>query len=115
MNESSSFNFEEWAELARNNPEAFEQRRKEVIEEAIAQSPEAIQQRLRCIQWRVDMERMRYKDPLVACARIYNMMWELVYKDGGLLDALNQLGEYNVDEQGEIKEKKRAKILAFKS
>lgn len=79
--------FDEWAALARTDPEAFEQRRREAIEAYIASVPEEHRQRLRGVQFRVDMERARASNPLSATIRISNMMWSAF---GELREALNQ-------------------------
>ncbi len=79
--------FDEWAALARTDPEAFEQRRRDAIESYIATVPEEYRQRLRGVQFRVDMERARASNPLSATIRISNMMWSAF---GELRDALNQ-------------------------
>lgn len=70
------FDFDEWAKLAKDDPDAFERRRREAIEAVIAKAPDAEQQRLRGLQFRIDMERQRASNPLSACVRINNMMWE---------------------------------------
>ncbi len=87
----STIEFEAWAELAENDPPAFEDLRQAAIEEAIQQAPLGSQQRLRGLQWRIDQERRRARTPLAACIRISQMMWESVTGDGGLLQALRGL------------------------
>jgi len=87
------FDFDEWANLARQDAAAFEQRRREVIEQFIAEAPEHLRERLRRLQWRIDAERSRYKHPLKSCVMIYNMMWDTVYGEHGLLPALNALSD----------------------
>ncbi len=87
----SSVEFEAWADLAENDPPAFEDLRQAAIEEAIQQAPAGSQQRLRGLQWRIDQERRRARTPLAACIRISQMMWESVTGDGGLLQALRGL------------------------
>lgn len=104
----ASFDFNEWSELARNDPDAFEARYRALVEDTIMKAPEDIQPRLRCLQWRVDMERRKHKSPLGACLAIYRMMWDSVYGERGLLDALNSLSRNEV-------ELKPAKVLAFRT
>lgn len=70
------FEFDEWARLAKEDPDAFERRRKAAIEAVIASAPMAEQQRLRGLQFRIDMERSRASTPLSACIRINRMMWD---------------------------------------
>jgi hypothetical protein len=87
----ASFNFDDWARLAKSDPEAFERKRRETLEAVIDNAPAAMQTRLRGLQWRVDMERSRAKSANSSCVEIYRMMWEKVYGEGGLLDALDGL------------------------
>lgn len=87
------FNFDDWAELAQRDAEAFERRRQEAIEALIAEAPEHLRARLHRLQWRIDAERHRYKHPLKSCVVIFNMMWDSVYGDHGLLRALNALND----------------------
>jgi len=114
---STSFNFDYWCDLAKNNPAKFEQKRSAAIKEMIATAPKAeTRDRLKKLQWRVDAERKISKNPMQACLKIYNMMMEKVYGDDGLLYSLNTLLEYNTGkiadcEKGAIK--KSADILAF--
>jgi hypothetical protein len=85
------FDFDEWASLARQDPQGFEVRRQEAIEQLILAAPEHLQPRLRRLQWRIDMERRRHDNPLGACIGIYGMMIESVYGEHGLLPALRRL------------------------
>lgn len=111
------FDFDYWAELAKNDPVQFEEKRSAAIEEMIATAPQAAtRDRLRKLQWRVDAERRTSKNPTQACLRIYNMMWEKVYGGDGLLHSLNTLLEYNAGKMADNKEKKEqksAEILIF--
>ncbi len=83
--------FEEMAHLAQHDPQTFESRRQELIEEAITQAPPDRQKRLRALQWRIDMERQRAKTPLGACLKIYDMLWDFIYAPGGFLEAVEKL------------------------
>lgn len=84
----SDFDFEEWALLAKTDPQAFEAKREEAIALFIAGASPRMQSRLRGLQWRVDMDRRRASNPLSSCMRIFNQMWKSVYDERGLLDAL---------------------------
>ena len=83
------FDFDAWKELAEQDPEAFERKRREAIEAAIAQAPPQMRQRLTGLQWRIEMERSKSRNPTQSFLRIYKMMWQSVYGENGLLDALN--------------------------
>lgn len=82
------FDFQEWASLAKDDPDAFERKRREAIEAYIARTPEAEQQRLRGLQFRIDMERQRASNPLSACIRINKMMMDQFTTLRGALDEL---------------------------
>lgn len=89
------FDFEDWASLAQNDPDAFEAKRQEMINQLIEGAPEDLRQRLRSFQWRIDMERSRSANPLQACIRISNMMWDLIYADRGFLWSLQAMSDPN--------------------
>ena len=89
--DNSSFDFDQWMALAQSDPEAFEARRREVLQAEIAKAPEAYRQRLTGLQWRIDIERGRCKNSLVSAQKVFGMMWKQVYGPGGLADALNGL------------------------
>ena len=69
-----NFDFDEWAMLARTAPDEFEQRRRAVIESLISSSDHV--RRLRGLQWRIDLEISRARNPMDACVRLSNMMWD---------------------------------------
>lgn len=82
------FDFDEWAMLAKTDPTAFAQRRADLIEAVIANAPLERQPQLRRLQWRIDMERQRCSNPMHACIHLFNKMWDSVYSERGLLNAL---------------------------
>jgi len=86
---TQEFDFESWMALAQTDPEGFEMRRQEEIESAIMKAPELMRDRLRGLQWRIDMERRRCKTPLAACVRLNSLMWDFVYAENGFLATLN--------------------------
>ena len=73
---STDFNFKEWAELAKSDPERFEARRNRVINETIRRFPDDRHEMLHRLQWRVDRIRELKKTPLAACIAISGLMWE---------------------------------------
>ena len=87
----TQFDVEEWMALAHSDPDAFEERRKHVINQTIARAPQYMQTRLHTLQWRIDMERSRASNPLSACIRLNNMMWKMVYGEKGLIAAIGDL------------------------
>ena len=89
---SEPFDFNEWKELSATDPEAFEARRRKVIEAEIRLASKKQQPRLRGLQWQIDLIRRRYKHPLVSSAKLFEMMCQKVYGENGFLDALTMSG-----------------------
>jgi hypothetical protein len=86
--------FDAWVELASTDPEQFEQQRSKVLQEAINRARHPHQrQRLQGLQWKIDMIRQNAKTPMAACVRMYDMMWDSVLGDNGMLHALSRLQE----------------------
>lgn len=83
--------FDEWASLAKADPEKFEARRRDIIEAAIARSCPNQQQRLRSLQWKIDQVRKLSPTPIAACVKISNLMWDSLAGPGGLQEKLEQL------------------------
>ena len=108
------FDFDVWASLAQTDPQAFEAKRLERIEKLIQSAPEELHQRLRSFQWRIDMERQRCSNPLQACIRISNMMWDLVYADRGFLWALQVMADPATLLKVEPAERVRAEVVRLK-
>ena len=110
---SQRFDYEEWAALARENPAGFEELRQREIEAVIATAPLRVQQRLRCLQWRIDMERQKCANPLSACLRLYSMMWDAVMDEHGFLSALQYLTNPDLTVQDWKRINRTAQILPF--
>ncbi len=70
------FDFDQMAQLFKDDPLAFEKKREEMVEELIQSAPSDLQRRLRGIQFQVDMERAKAKTPMDACLRIYGKMMD---------------------------------------
>ena len=87
--------FDDWAELAQSDPAAFERRREQAIEELIARMPEHKQQRMRCLQWKIDQVRDRAGSPMAACIKLSEMMWDSLTGPGGLKEALDRMSLEN--------------------
>lgn len=82
------FDFDYWSKLAKD-PEAFEVAREAEINKHIASINDSnAQERMRRLQWRVEMERKRSSSPLNAASRIYDMMWASVGQNIKALDEL---------------------------
>jgi hypothetical protein len=87
----ADFCFDDWAALARDDPEAFESARRAVIDSLIERAPEATRRRLRGLQWQVDQMRTRAGSSLASCMRVSALMWNSVLGPEGLVDGLEQL------------------------
>lgn len=80
--------FEELSRLARDDPQALEVLRGELINDCIGNAPEHLRLTLRRLQFRVDGIRRRSRTPLAAVVKLNLLMW------GGFLemnDALQDL------------------------
>ena len=91
--QNRAFDFNEWSQLASEDPEAFESRREQILQTAIEAMPDDRQQRMRCLQWRIDQERKQSKTPMAACIRISKMMWDNVLGEHGLLETIKQVDQ----------------------
>lgn len=85
---TTEFDFDDWKLLAESDAEAFEQRRRELLQAEIELAPASLRPRLRGLQWQIDMARARCKTPAMASERLFEMMWDQVYGDNGFLDVL---------------------------
>jgi hypothetical protein len=94
LSTANHLTFDAWVELAHSDPAEFELQRSRVLQQAIerARRPEQ-RQRLQGLQWRIDKIRECSKTPMAACVRMYDMMWDSVLGDNGMLDILNRLHE----------------------
>ena len=75
----ADFNFDEWADLAKSDPQAFEVKRKSLIDDVISQAPEEHRKRLQGIQWRLDAERKICKNDLVYLEKVYGQMIDSLF------------------------------------
>jgi len=114
MIKQDDFDFKKWSDLANTDPDAFEQHREKIINEFIMELPENKQQRMRCLQWRVDSVRRIAKTPMAACIEISKMMWDSVKGEQGLLEALHNLTDScRLDKPASQYSPVNAKILSF--
>jgi hypothetical protein len=102
--------FDQAMELARTDPAAFEEYRRNVIEALIARATERNRQHLRCLQWRIDKERERASTPFAACIKLYRMMWESFAGERGLQDTLQNAHQTHHREQPQ---RPKAKVISF--
>lgn len=93
INNSTDFDFDEMARLAKENPEAFEKKRKEMVQEVIDKSSPAIRRRMQGIQWQVDQVRSTSGSPMASCLKISKMMWDSTIGEDGLVENLEKLSK----------------------
>lgn len=87
---NTDFHFQEWAFLAKVDPEAFEIRRRKVVEQFLQNSSERQRTVGRRLQREIDANRNLIDDPQVALAAISRMLWQQV---SFLCDGLNDLSD----------------------
>ena len=109
-NEKSEFPFDFWANLAHNDPSAFEEARKRMLDSLIEAAPVRVRTRLRGLQWQIENIRSRASSPLGACVKISNMMWTNVLGEDGLAENLRGL---TVGNSAPSIPKKMAQVLPF--
>ena len=102
------FVFDSWAQLAQQDPDEFESKRKAYIQQYIEELPLERRERMQRLQWRIDMERQRASNPMSACLRLYQMMWDSFAGELGLINTLKEPDNFI-----ERKLQKKAKILPF--
>lgn len=71
---------DELSELYKNDPDLFEVRCRELIEDVISSCPPERQERLRQYQWKIDQTLSGYKDPIARMNKMVELFWEGVGK-----------------------------------
>lgn len=112
--------FEYRANLAKTDPERLERELNAEVEKVISQAPAKRQQGLRQLQWRIDMERRRAKNPTDAMVRLQRMMWRQFYAENGFVFAVKQLVKVchmteELIKESSVPDSRNAEILPFKS
>ena len=104
------FHFDYWAKLAADDPDGFEDARRQMIDSLIDSAPEHHHPRLRGLQWQVDRTRERSSSALGSCAKISNLMWDKLLGDGGLVQQIERLTH---DRELPARAAKQATVLPF--
>ncbi len=91
MNNNAEFDFDKWAKLAKENPDAYENKRQQMIQDVIGKSSPKIKRRMQGLQWQIDQVRATSSNPMASCLRISQMMWDKTIGGNGLVDHLQQL------------------------
>lgn len=76
------FDFDEWAQLAKQDKIAFEEKRANTLKQYIASraSNERDLRRLNGLQFQINMIRRKHKSPMGACIAISEMMVDKLYE-----------------------------------
>ncbi len=98
--------FEKLSKLFQDDPEEFERYRQMVIEECISKMRPESQQRARGLQFRIDNEMRKIKNPLARAAKMNTMMIESLMELEGLFKVAT--GQAEIPEEPE-----RADVLPF--
>lgn len=106
------FDFDTMMDLARTDPEEFERRRSNLLDEIIRNQPDI--DCAKAFQSRIDMERRKARTPLGCCVRLYSMMWDSFYKLDEKCHEFDPHHEHKAAHSGESKKPTSAKILMFR-
>jgi hypothetical protein len=96
-------------EIAKNDPDALDRIKQQAVEDLITSAGPENQQRLRGLQWQVDMELKMAKNPMAGCIRISEMMHEKLW------DLRAALQEQDHSELEPMYQDMNAQILPFRS
>ena len=106
MNSGAEFDFDEWAKLAKENPDAFENKRQQMIQDVIDTSF-AKDQTSHARSSMANRPDSRYSQQIQwpSCLKISQMMWDKTIGEDGLVDHLQQLTDasHNRDTSNQIK------------
>lgn len=99
-------------EIAKKDPGALDRIKQDAVDALIESADESQQQRLRGLQWQVNIELNRSKTPLDACIKISGMMHEKLWE---LRAALQSEDEREIEAFYESDMEKGAVILPFRT
>lgn len=91
QNVDTEFDFDEWAKMAKDDPDAFENRRKKMIRDVIDNTAPEIKRRMQGLQWQIDNIRSTSANPMASCLKISQMMWDNVLGEDGLLENMRMI------------------------
>lgn len=101
---STEFDFDRWARLAKDDPEAYEDMRREMVQEILDNTSPEIKRRMQGLQWQIDQVRSTSANPMASCLKISQMMWDRVLGEDGLLENLQRLNNPDIDKLNRPKE-----------
>ena len=93
---SFEFDFDDWAELATRDSEAFARRRERVVEEVCERFGGHANPWIAGICWRIDIERKRCSSPMQLCLQLSSLMWK---RHAALSEKINELKLMLIEQQ----------------
>lgn len=108
---NTEFDFDEWVRLAKDDPDAYENKRTEMIQEVIDSTSPEVKRRMQGLQWQIDQIRSTSTNPMSSCLKISQMMWDKVIGEDGLVDHMRQLS----DPDQILKPKKLATVIDIRA
>ncbi|GJM05712.1 MAG: hypothetical protein DHS20C09_17080 [marine bacterium B5-7] len=88
---NTEFDFNEWAKLAKEDPDAFENKRRQILQNVIDKSSPKIKHRIQGLQWQIDQVRATSPNAMASCLKISQMMWDTAVGEEGLVCHLQRL------------------------
>lgn len=110
-NDYINFDFDQWKELAKSDPEAFEVRRRARIKQLIEKHPDNLRI-LESFQQDLDKERWRHRCPMGSCLKLYGMMMDKFYLE--LQPKLSKIPEAQKRFDSAECEKQRENVVPFR-
>ena len=101
--------FEVLVKMAKEDPEGLEALRLKLVKSLIDEAPEDQQRRLKGLQFKIDMEREKAKNPMAACVKISQMMHDSFTV---LRDALKDAQENHIKQLRQISLKSTPAVVA---
>jgi hypothetical protein len=102
-------------EIAKKDPDALDRIKQEAVNALIESADESHQQRLRGLQWQVNMELNKSKTPMEGCIKISGMMHEKLWELRAALQSEEEreLEAFYESDMGHMEQS--AVILPFRS
>lgn len=102
-------------EIARKDPSALNRIKQEAVNALIESADDSYKQRLRGLQWQVNMELNKSKTPMEGCIKICGMMYEKLWKLRAALQT-QQERELEAFQESDVEHMEQsAVILPFRS
>ena len=105
----TEFDFDEWAKMAKEDPDAFEEMRKRMIQDVIDSTSPEVKRRMQGLQWQIDKIRSTSSNPMASCLKISQMMWDNVLGEDGLLENMRMLS--SPEEISKLKQPKQSATI----